>query len=91
MSTWDGWSLIGSQLAGGKLGVVANLDGRLELFAEILGAQGPQLGHRWQTTPNDSWSPWTTLGAPAPRFLGSSAVARNADGRLEAFARVGLM
>ena len=92
MSSWSGWEQLGGQLAGGEPAAAQNADGRLELFAEVSGPQGPELGHIWQTAPNAGWSAWDSLGAPASaQFLGATAVARNADGRLEAFARVGLM
>jgi hypothetical protein len=91
MSNWDGWSSLGGALAGGQPAVAQNADGRLEIFAQAAGAQGPELHHAWQTSPNGGWSAWSSLGAPPGDFLGASAVARNADGRLEAFARVGLM
>jgi len=68
-----------------------NGDGRLELFATVPGPQGPELGHIWQTSPNGAWSGWSSLGAPPGQFLGAPAAGRNADGRLEAFVRVGLM
>ncbi len=91
MSNWNGWSSLGGQLAGGRLAVAQNADGRLEVFGEAAGAQGPELHHAWQTSPNGGWSAWSSLGAPSTQFLGALAVARNADGHLEAFARVGLM
>ena len=92
MSNWYGWASLGGQLAGGQPIVAQNADGRLEVFAEVPGASGPELGHAWQLTPNGAWSGWDSLGAPTSmQYLGGSAIARNADGRLEAFARVGLM
>src|SRR5258708_23703237 len=91
MSGWNGWASLGGQLAGGGAAVGQNLDGRLELFATVSGAQGPELVHIWQTSPNGGWSAWSNLGAPAAQFLGFPAVGHNADGRLEVFARVGLM
>jgi hypothetical protein len=91
MSGWNGWASLGGQLASSTLAVGQNPDGRLELFAAVSGAQGPTLSHVWQTSPNGGWSAWASLGAPPAQFLGVTAVGRNADGRLEVFARVGLM
>jgi peptide methionine sulfoxide reductase MsrB len=62
--------------------VLANADGRLEVFA--IGTDG-NLGHAFQnvasTTAN--WSAWHDLG---PLITTNPALARNADGRLEVFA-----
>jgi hypothetical protein len=91
MAGWNGWAPLGAQLAGGGPLVVRNTDGRLELFGTTGGALGPELSHAWQTSPNNGWSAWTSLGAPAAQFLGAIAAAANADGRVEAFGRVGLM
>ena len=92
MTNWYAWAPLGGQLAGGRGIVTSNADGRLELFGEATGPTGPEIGHTWQLSPNGSWSDWANLGAPASmQFLGGSAVAGNADGRLEAFGRVGLM
>jgi hypothetical protein len=91
MSGWSGWSALDGSLSGGDPVISNNADGRLELLAEAPGATGPELAHIWQTAPNSGWATFASLGAPAAQFLGFPAVARNADGRLEAFVRVGLM
>jgi hypothetical protein len=91
MNSWHGWASLVGQLAGGRPAVGQNLDGRLELFAEISAALGPELGHVWQTSPNGGWSGWSSLGAPPGQFLAVPTAGRNAGGRLEVFVRVGLM
>jgi hypothetical protein len=91
MSGWTGWAALGGQLSSGRLAVAPNLDGRLELFAPSAGPEGPELVHIWQTSPNGDWSDWSSLGAPPGEFISGIAVSHNADGRLEAFVRVGLM
>ena len=93
MPGWKGWSALDGQLSGGQPVVGQNADGRLEVFAEAPGGVGPELGHIWQLTAGGGWGSWDSLGAPPPpaAFLGFPRVARNADGRLEAFVRVGLM
>jgi hypothetical protein len=91
MAGWMGWDELGGQFAGGSPAVGRNADGRLEVFADGPGAQGPELFHVWQMAPNSGWSSIDSLGAPPGEFLDSPAVASNADGRLEAFVRVGLM
>jgi hypothetical protein len=64
---WSGWQAMGSP--GGGIGreylnlaLGASDDGRLELFAT---ANDGNLWHRWQTAPNNGWSPWTDRGRPA--------------------------
>jgi hypothetical protein len=42
------------------------------------------LWHMWQATAGGSFSPWNSLGGG---LASAPAVARNADGRLEVFAR----
>src|SRR5581483_466929 len=92
MAGWSGWASLGGSLSGGTPAVGRNADGRLEVFAEAPGAQGPELAHVWRDPSSPTlWSGWASLGAPPGQFLGFPAVGRNADGRLEAFVRVGLM
>jgi hypothetical protein len=64
------------------IAVEQNADGCLEVFS--IGPSGT-LNHKWQTTPNGSWSSWASLGGEI--FFNRFTVARNADGRLEAFAK----
>jgi hypothetical protein len=72
---------------------VANINGRLELFAR--GVDGALI-HIWQTSPSGApWSDWESLGIPHPKFrstdgrfvfggIDSAPIAAiNADGRLE--------
>ena len=58
---------------------VQNCDGRYEQFA--IGWN--HLYHRWQETPNGSWSAWTGLGGYL--VYGALAAAQNVDCRLEVF------
>jgi hypothetical protein len=88
---WTGWTLRGGPLDGSTPAVGRNADSRLEVFSTGEGQQGPELWHLWQTAPNGGWSAWDSLGAPPGDFMGVLAVNSNADGRLEAFTRVGLM
>jgi hypothetical protein len=59
--------------------VIANAVGRLEIF--VVGSNGQSTWHNWQTSSGGAWLGWNPLatGVTAP------SVARNADGRLEAF------
>lgn len=93
MPGWTGWAALDGSLSGGEPVVGQNADGRLEVFAEAPGASGPELDHIWQLVAGGGWATFGSLGAPPPpaQFLGFPTVAANADGRLEAFARVGLM
>jgi hypothetical protein len=59
--------------------VVANSDGRLEIFARS--ADGA-VWHNWQTSPGGSWSGWNSLGG---WISGRPAATINADGRLDVF------
>jgi hypothetical protein len=86
---WSPWTSLDApdQVGLKTLAVAQNGDGRLEAFA--LG-EDKALWHRWQQT-QGGWSPWTSRDAPdqVGLFTGSGAllaVARNRDGRLEAFA-----
>jgi RHS repeat-associated protein len=87
---WAGWvpAAPGSAITSDPV-VGINADGRLEVFAR--GTDGA-LWHNWQTAPGGpGWSGWASLGGIFP-ISGAAAfnvavVARNADGRLEVFAR----
>ena len=68
-----------------------NADGRLEVFSDGKGQNGTELWHSWQTAPMGGWSAWESLGTHPPEFIGFVAASANADGRLEVFARIGLM
>src|SRR3989442_4408325 len=71
------------------IALAANQDGRLELVA-ISGREGnPDLAgavwHAWQKSPSGDWTGWDSLGQPGSGVSGNApAVARNADGCLEA-------
>src|ERR1700730_11946064 len=91
MPGWNGWASLGGQFDGISPVVVRNADGRLELFGTTGGPQGPELVHVWQTSPNNGWGSWASLGPPPAQFLGAIDASSNADRRLEAFGRVGLM
>jgi hypothetical protein len=56
-----------------------NCDGRYEQF----GVSGNQLFHRWQETPNGTWSAWNSLGGYL--VYDALAVSQNVDCRLEVF------
>ena len=92
MPGWKGWASLGGQLGGGPPAVGRNVDGRLEVFARGPGVADVELWHIWQQAPlGAGWSAWESLGSPPAQFLGTPTVVENADGRLEVFARVGLM
>lgn len=68
-----------------SMAAATNRDGRRELFTT--GALG-QVWHTWEWCAGCSWSTWELLTMPIGELLaGSPAAARNADGRLEVFAR----
>jgi hypothetical protein len=84
-SNWAGDLLVTNQFETPSVG--QNADGRLEMFGN--GSWLGRLQHQWQTWPNLSWSSWNTS---SDRDLGgvhtsTPVVARNADGRMEVFAR----
>ena len=81
-------SIYGAKFRWGSLGgvifapaVTNNLDGRIEVFAR--GTDGA-LWHIWQTSPNNGWSGWGSLGGG---IQGPIAVGSNADGRIEVFVK----
>ena len=84
-STWSpAWASLGGGLrANTDPIVIANNDGRLQVF--VVGTNN-QLYYKTQSSPNsDTWSPaWTSLGGGIKADT-SPAVARNNDGRLQAF------
>lgn len=83
---WSGWGSLGSPPPGVVVGdprVVNNADGRLELF---LLANDQNIWHIWQTSPNNGWSGWASLGHPGAQIAnGSPFVGNNGDGRIEMF------
>jgi hypothetical protein len=81
---WVGsWSELYSDIENmATLDVVANADGRLEVFG--VGSSGT-IWHTWQTQPGGPWvGNWSELYTDNDR-LATLAAARNADGRLEVF------
>ncbi len=81
-SDWEVyWQSLGNT-ALADIQVVTNDDGRLEVF----GLRGDgSLWHIWQVKPRAGWSGWEELGG-GNRLL---TIARNGDGRLEAFTMAG--
>jgi hypothetical protein len=70
MPGWSGWASLGGQLGGGTPVVGRNADGRLEVFALGVGAQGPELVHLWEDpTSATAWSGWNNLGSPPGQFM----------------------
>jgi|SRR5215831_13264289 len=86
-SGWSGQAALGGEnYSGGGYGEIEvgqNADGRLEIF--YVGRTG-SIYHNWQTAPNSGWSGGAYLGGmTASNEVGTLAVARNTDGRLEIF------
>lgn len=80
-TSWSDWERFG--IAGAVLDcpiVVANRDGRLELFVLV----GNEVWHRWQESPGRNWTDWLVLTMPVTEADGI-VVAKNLDGRLEVF------
>jgi hypothetical protein len=82
--TWGNWLSSGqpsASIRNTSLAVSQNHDGRLEAFT--IGSDGA-LWHIWQTTPNGTWSNWTSLGLPNSMSITSPpTVEINKDERLE--------
>ena len=77
--TWGGWTSLGA--AGDLVEIVANADGRLEIFA---GGLQWDLSNRWQTAANGNYSGWHDLGdstIPVEQL----AVIKAPDNRLQVF------
>ncbi|MBZ5562351.1 MAG: hypothetical protein LAP13_08010 [Acidobacteriia bacterium] len=83
---WSGWQTLGGLPPGASAGdprVVNNADGRLEVF---LFGNDQNIWHIWQTSPNNGWSGWASLGKPPVQITnGAPFVGNNADGRIEVF------
>jgi len=83
---WSGWQTLGGLPPGVSVGdprVVNNADGRLEVF---LRANDQNIWHIWQTSPNNGWGGWASLGGPPVQIAnGAPFVGNNADGRIEVF------
>jgi predicted Zn-dependent protease len=84
-NTWaSSWTSLGGGIkANTNPAVIANSDGRLQVF--IVGTNN-QLYYKTQSSPNsNTWSPaWTSMGGGIKADT-SPAVARNSDGRLQVF------
>lgn len=84
---WSSWASHGSPPAPGSVGMTApdlerDAGGRLQLFV----SQGGQLWRLEQVVWSGVWSGWLPHGNPPGVLVtGPPCVARNADGRLEAF------
>jgi hypothetical protein len=78
---WIGWTSIGGTLDGSPT-LIANSDGRLEVFAR---GRDQAVWHRWQVAPSGPWSDWASLGGRIP--AGIVAAGCNARGLLEIFVR----
>ncbi len=81
---WSGWENMGGNKTSDPTAII-NRDGRMEVFAR---GTDNALYRKIQSWVNGPWWPlfsgWDSLGGV---ILGAPAVARNADGRLEVFAR----
>jgi hypothetical protein len=78
---WSSWQNLGGELAGpAPLSVTRNADGRIEVLGVT---ENGSLRQIWQTTPNGGWGGWWQREGG---FNYGVSLARNSDGRLEAFA-----
>lgn len=82
---WSNWRNFGLDTKAVEMDVVQNQDGRLEVFA--IGSDGA-IKQKWQNVPNGGtdWSNWNSFRLQNGSKAVDIEVARNADGRLEAFA-----
>ena len=78
-SNWLPWGDLGGVVPDRQM-VVANADGRLELF--IRGTDG-QLSHQWQTAPAGPWSGWSPMGGTLAPDTVPGAVLNPVSGRIE--------
>jgi hypothetical protein len=82
--TWhDTWVPIPGGAVTSDAVVALNVDGRLEVFAC---SKRRELVHAWQTSPDGGWTAWSSLGGNLDH-ASLPAVARNAWGELQVFAR----
>lgn len=81
---WTGWINLNEAYSENVPSVIANADGRLEVF--IRGVDN-QVYHSYMLSPSDvnSWSSWINLDQGVT--YSPQGVVRNADGRLEVFIR----
>ncbi|HUO39017.1 MAG TPA: hypothetical protein VMU34_14825 [Mycobacterium sp.] len=83
---WSTWKSLDAPSATGlqrmRPAVGADADGRLHVF--VVG-EDDALWHRWQT-PDGSWSPWASRGAPpVAGVTGCAAIVPGTDGLLQLF------
>jgi len=96
---WSLWSQMGTHFTGqggfglSEIAVGHNADGRLEAFSigNDLGLWHIYQQVPWNTGSSANWSDWESLGGPydakADKGIKEVVVGRNADGRLEVFAK----
>jgi hypothetical protein len=92
MPGWASWDSLGGALIAGSPVSATQQDGRVAVFGYSQGPIDRQL--TWITedpAAASGWTGWTDLGSPPGQSLGAMTVARNADGRLQVFSRLGLM
>jgi hypothetical protein len=78
-TSWSGWTSpnrVGPEQLSGDPAGARNRDGRMEVFAGLIGKGA---GNVWQTSANGAWSTWGALPGVSPV---SVTTATNADGRL---------
>lgn len=78
---WSAPSRVGSQQMAGDPAGARNRDGRMEVFAGLVGSGAANV---WQVSPNGPWSAWGSLPGANPVTV---TAANNADGRLVLIAR----
>src|SRR5215472_9458787 len=92
--SWSAWESLGHPAyagSGTRITLAQNQDGRLEVFA----ASGfpSKIWHSHQKQPGHGpWTEWQSIGSPPPQGgvdIRAPAIARNKDGRLEAYVAVG--
>lgn len=80
---WSPFSSMGPTNGDQSPTVIANADGRLEVFVVDFDTYG--IEHAWQLWPNGPWSGFIHLAGGGLGGVGSIAATRNGDGRLEVF------
>jgi acylphosphatase len=79
--SWSGWNSLGGSLDGDPA-VGTNKDGRVEVFVR---GSDSALHHIWQTSPNNGWSSWGSLGGNVSN-ISVPAVGLDRGGNIEVFA-----
>jgi hypothetical protein len=94
---WSRWESMGKPIKSGRFEtpiIAKNKDGRLELFMKGFTPgkgefefEDTDVWHRWQTSPNNGWSRWESMGSPpsGKNRIIISGCGQNQDGRLEIF------